>query len=149
MKYANKLQLKNRDGTPKRIFLHLARHSGITILMEEGVGAENVRLQTGHKTTDVIKKHYYHPNITKVQKRCVEILTEKEENIKPEPLTTTDKTEDEKKKSEPSNHDTDIMVAELKKQLQLQNQLIQLLQDQVKGLQKPDHDIGIQSEKST
>ena len=117
--------------------------------MEEGVGAENVRLQTGHKTTDVIKKHYYHPNITKVQKRCVEILTEKEENIKPEPLTTTDKTEDEKKKSEPSNHDTDIMVAELKKQLQLQNQLIQLLQDQVKGLQKPDHDIGIQSEKST
>jgi len=116
-----------KSNITKRVFPHLARHCGITYLLDMHVPLKTVAEQSGHKTLSVLMR-YHHPDKEKARRECVDILTAKTETAPTPP-------EPPKKKPETP---IDPMVSNIEQQ-------IQLLQQQLQGMKKQNiTDISIQ-----
>jgi site-specific recombinase XerD len=106
----------------KRVFPHLARHQGITTLLDQGIPIKSVALQSGHQTMEVLMK-YHHPRTEETKQRIVDMLTKTGE----QPLPPSKPNQPEQPSKKLKEHDTtDQYIAMAEKIKSLEQQVITL-----------------------
>jgi site-specific recombinase XerD len=115
------------SGITKRVYPHLLRATGVTIMDSSGMTRDQIIKRTGHKDIDSLKT-YIRPNPTECNKKADECLSlDTTTPQKPEPQPQPEKKPETPKPTDVYISKTDVNLREMELQLQLKQAELEIL----------------------